>query len=263
MVRRIRRLRSWFARKFVVAEKRPILVVGHRGWLARYPENTIVGFRAAIDLGVDFLELDVHVSADRHLVVIHDEDLRRTTGVRGSVRRLTLTEIKRLDAGRWFSERFAGQRIPTLEEVMALAQGRVGLAIEVKPPDGTARALDEKLIPLARQFKGPLVVHSFDFDYIRDFKLKAPEIRTGYLCYGSVDSVHRATAAGAEAIHPAARGWTARLAARARKKGLGVMIWAARNRRDCLRMMSKDTDAIGTDCPDVLIQMLKEHGMRQ
>ena len=96
--------------------KRP-LVVGHRGWLARYPENTLVGFEAAIGRGVDFLELDIHLSSDGHIVVIHDEDPHRTTGVRGSVKRMTLKRIRQLDAGRWFDTKFTGRRIPTLEEV--------------------------------------------------------------------------------------------------------------------------------------------------
>lgn len=244
------------------ANDRTILVVGHRGWLARFPENTLVGFKAAIELGVDFIELDVHLTLDGHLVVIHDEDAYRTTGVRGSVRRMTLKSVRELDAGRWFGERFAGQRIPTLEEVMTLAEGRVGLAVEVKPPGRTARALDEKLIPLVKGFNGPVVVHSFDADYIADFKRKAPGIRTGYLCAATGKAVKRTRLAGVDAIHPAWRTLTTRLAKQAREAGLGIMIWAARTRRDCLHMLKKDCDAIGADCPDVLIEVLTEHGLR-
>ena len=244
------------------AHERTILVVGHRGWLARFPENTLVGFKAAIELGVDFVELDVHLTSDGHLVVIHDEDAHRTTGVRGSVRRMTLKRVRELDAGRRFDVKFAGQRIPTLEEVMVLAEGRVGLAVEVKPPGATARALDEKLIGLVKGFNGPVVVHSFDADYIADFKRRAPEIRTGYLCAATRKAVKWTQLAGVDAIHPAWRTLTTRLAREARKVGLDIMIWTARTRRDCLYMLKKDCDAIGADCPDVLIEVLTERGLR-
>lgn len=243
-------------------KKHAPLVVGHRGWLARYPENTLVGFEAAIELGVDFLELDIHLSSDGHIVVIHDEDPYRTTGVRGSVKRMTLKRIRQLDAGRWFDAKFTGQRIPALEEVLELADGRVGLAVEVKAPGRTADALDEKLIPLLEDFSGPVVVHSFDADYITDFKCKAPDIRTGYLCAATMNAVRQTQLAGAEAIHPAWRTLRKRLAQEARKAGLGIMIWTARTRRDCTHMVKKDCDAIGADCPDHLIDVLIERGLR-
>ena len=236
-----------------------IKVIGHRGWMARYPENTLVGFKAAIGLGVDYLELDVHLTSDGQVVVIHDEDVYRTTGERGSVRTMTLDRLRRLDAGGWFNECFAGERIPTLEEVMTLADGRVGLSIEVKPPGGTGEALDERLIPMVRGFKGPVVVHSFDDEYIGAFKRKAPEIPAGHLCRLLTRRTIRQTReAGVEAIHPTWRALTGRLARSARENGLGIMIWTARTHRDCLHMVRKDCDAIGANCPDVLMEVLAE-----
>lgn len=236
-----------------------IKVVGHRGWKERYPENTLAGFAAAVALGVDFLELDVHLTVDGHLVVIHDEDPYRTTGVHGLVREMTLDQVRRLDAGGWSARRYTGQRIPTLEEVMELADGRVGLAVEVKPPGATAERLDEKLIPLVRSFNGPAVVHSFDGEYIAEFKRKAPEVPVGHLCrLLTCKTIRETCEAGIDAIHPAWRTLTARLAREVRKTGLGIMIWAARSRRDCLHMVRKDCDAIGADCPDVLMEVLAE-----
>ena len=240
-------------------DARTIKVMGHRGWKARYPENTLVGFEAAVALGVDFLELDIHLTADGHLVVIHDEDVRRTTDGSGSVRLMTLDRVRRLDAGGWFDASFAGQRIPTLEEVMALADGRVGLAIEVKPPGDAAEPLDERLIPLVRAFAGPVIVHSFDADYVKGLKCKAPDVPAGRLCRLLTRKLIRETCQnGIEAIHPAWRTLTARLAREVRKHGLGVMIWSARSHRDCLHMVKKDCDVIGADCPDVLMEVLAE-----
>ncbi|HUW56283.1 MAG TPA: glycerophosphodiester phosphodiesterase family protein, partial [Planctomycetota bacterium] len=83
-----------------------MIVVGHRGWSQKYPENTLASFRGALDLGVDAIELDVHVTADDHVVVIHDEDVERTTDGKGPVREMTLAEVKTLDAGGWFDAKF-------------------------------------------------------------------------------------------------------------------------------------------------------------
>ena len=142
---------------------------------------------------------------------------------------------------------------------MTLADGRVGLAIEVKPPGDAAEPLDERLIPLVRAFDGPVIVHSFDADYVKGFKRKAPDVPAGQLCRLLTRKLIRETReAGIEAIHPAWRTLTARLAREVRKHDLGVMIWSARSHRDCLHMARKDCDVIGADCPDVLMKVLAE-----
>jgi glycerophosphoryl diester phosphodiesterase len=99
-------------------------VIGHRGAPTVAPEHTIPAYEAALDAGADVLELDVHLSADDQLVVIHDQRLDRTTDGHGLVRAHTLRQLKRLDAGRWFGPAFAGQRIQTLSEVLERFRGR-------------------------------------------------------------------------------------------------------------------------------------------
>src|SRR5260370_855398 len=109
-----------------------ILLGGHRGNADECPENTLASFRSAIELGVDLIECDVHLSDDGGLAVIHDHLLDRTTDGSGLVRDYTMAELKRFDAGSWKDPRFAGERIPSLGEVLAVARGRVGVAIEIK-----------------------------------------------------------------------------------------------------------------------------------
>jgi glycerophosphoryl diester phosphodiesterase len=119
---------------FFRSEKfRPPWIIAHRGYRARYPENTLVAFQAALDAGVQMIELDVALSRDRKLVVIHDATLERTTNGDGAVRDHTLAQLKRLDAGRWFHPRFAGEHLPELSEVLDLADGKVLINIEIKP----------------------------------------------------------------------------------------------------------------------------------
>src|SRR5437870_3495608 len=109
-----------------------ILLGGHRGNPDECPENTLASFRSAIDLGVDLIECDVHRSEDGGLPVIHDHLLDRTTDGSGLVRDHTMAELKRFDAGSWKDPRFKGERIPSLDEVLTLAKGQVGVAIEIK-----------------------------------------------------------------------------------------------------------------------------------
>lgn len=111
---------------------RPV-IVAHRGYRARYPENTMAAFQAALDLGVPMIELDVTLTRDGHVVVIHDETLDRTSNGKGFVRDLSLSELSRLDAGSWFSPHFCGERIPTLNEVLTCFGKKIALNIEVKP----------------------------------------------------------------------------------------------------------------------------------
>ncbi|HEX5679440.1 MAG TPA: glycerophosphodiester phosphodiesterase family protein [Desulfobacterales bacterium] len=110
---------------------RPLLI-GHRGYPAKFPENTLASFEGAMQAGCDMIELDVTLTKDRKVVVIHDDTLDRTTTGKGPVRGHALAEIKALDAGSWFDARFASERVPELWEVTELTAGRCMLNIEIK-----------------------------------------------------------------------------------------------------------------------------------
>ncbi len=107
-------------------------MIAHRGDSGSYPENTISAFKAAAEAGADMIEFDIQPSLDGQLVVFHDEELSRTTNGAGKLSRMTLSDLKRLDAGGWFSGRFAGERIPTLEEALESIPRTVALNIELK-----------------------------------------------------------------------------------------------------------------------------------
>jgi glycerophosphoryl diester phosphodiesterase len=118
-------------------------LVGHRGLIGQAPENTLAGFDACTSLRLGF-ELDIRRSKDGHLVCIHDDDIKRTTNSQGKVADLTLDELRKLDAGRWFDPVFAGERVPLLEEVFAAVQarqaGQVLIALDLKIGDETVEA---------------------------------------------------------------------------------------------------------------------------
>src|SRR5918911_3997990 len=120
-------------RRRLEQERGRVWVVGHRGAMGHCPENTPASFERGLELGADWIELDVHLSRDGALVVIHDETVDRTTNGHGAVRDHTLAELEALDAGSWFGADYAGQRIPTLDEVLTWARRRDTIVdIEIK-----------------------------------------------------------------------------------------------------------------------------------
>ncbi|RKU05704.1 glycerophosphodiester phosphodiesterase [Candidatus Poribacteria bacterium] len=113
--------------------------VAHRGASGNYPENTLIAFQKALEIGVDEIELDLYMTKDDHLIIMHDSTVDRTTDGTGAISDLTLVEIKALDAGVVFGERFRGEHVPTWEEALELVQGKVGLNVHLKEggnPDG-------------------------------------------------------------------------------------------------------------------------------
>ncbi len=146
---------------------RPLLI-GHRGYPAKFPENTLAGFEGAIQAGGDMIELDVTLTKDRRVVVIHDDTLERTTTGKGPVRNHSFGEIKKLDAGSWFDPRFAEERVPELSEVLHLTSGRCMLNIEIKvsafEADYPIDAIEHQVVDLLR-VNGAMeysIVSSFD-----------------------------------------------------------------------------------------------------
>ena len=116
-------------------------VVAHRGFSGKYPENTEVAFLKAIGIGVDMIELDVRLSLDRALIVIHDATVDRTSDGTGRVSQMTRSEIKELDAGGWFDEEFEGLRFLTLDEALDLIGGSARLNVELKVADSNRQEL--------------------------------------------------------------------------------------------------------------------------
>ena len=125
-----------------------VIVLAHRGYSAKAPENTMAAFELALAVGADGIELDVHMTRDGEIVVIHDDTLDRTTNGKGPVSDQTMAELRELDAGSWFSPEFAGERIPTLKLVLELIKDKdVLLNIEIKTGLGFQQ-LNEELVPL-------------------------------------------------------------------------------------------------------------------
>lgn len=158
--------------------------VAHRGASGEAPENTMGAFRQAMAYDtVQWIELDVQLSRDGIAVVIHDDKLQRTAGVKGFVGEKTAEELQRLDAGRWFGKSFAGERIPLLEEVLEATSGRCRLNVELKTYGGRYPGIEQTVVELlhARQLQHDAVITSFDGEALRRVRSISPDIRTGLI----------------------------------------------------------------------------------
>ncbi|HVX45860.1 MAG TPA: glycerophosphodiester phosphodiesterase family protein [Mycobacteriales bacterium] len=150
------------------------VVAAHRGAGRLAPENTVAAFEAALAKGAVALELDVQLTSNDELAVIHDSTLDRTTNGRGLVRSLNSDEVAALDAGSWFAPECAGEWVPTLEQILELSTGRARLNIELK--DSRTDRVAERVIETVRRFDAVdrVVVMSFDLDAVLAAKRRAP-----------------------------------------------------------------------------------------
>ncbi len=234
-------------------------IIAHRGASDYEPENTLRAFHRAIELGADIIELDVHLSADGHVVVIHDEDVSHTTDGEGRVSDLTLDDLRRLDAGK-------GEPIPTLQEVIDLARGQCRLYIELKAP-ATPRPVAGLL--RANRFEAQAIIGSFQTPLIRQSRALAPGIPTSLLVGPGVeDPAADALTAGAAYVHLCwehrsdnpAEFLTPDLLSRIRRHRLGVILWHEERPEVIEALRGLDVDGICSNRPDLLRALLNAPG---
>ncbi len=235
-------------------------VVAHRGASGHAPENTLAAFRRAVELGATFIETDLQFSRDLRVVAIHDDTLDRTTTGRGPVRNLTLAELRRLDAGSWFGPQFAGERIPTLEEILAFAsEADVVFYLEVKA--GGAWGMEYALVAALRETQqaARAVVLSFEPAMLAAVRRIEPMLMTGFL-FSQVDAnaVKRALDTGARQLAPRGDLVTPSLVSEARRYDLPVVTWTINEPAHMRALVAAGVDGIMTDYPDRLVSVLRE-----
>ncbi|MET7571856.1 glycerophosphodiester phosphodiesterase family protein [Streptomyces sp. NPDC005492] len=216
------------------------LTIGHRGVMGLEPENTLRSFVAAEQAGLDVIELDLHLSKDGALVVMHDADVDRTTDGTGPIAERTLGELRTLDAGR-------GERVPVFEEVLDAVASP--LQAEIKDL-AAARALAE--VMQRRDLAGRVEVSSFHDEAIAEISRLVPGVRTALIAsrFGP-DVVDRATEAGAETVCLNIRRLTLEVVEAARKADLKIIGWVV-NTQDQLRLVrALGLDGATTDYPEI------------
>jgi glycerophosphoryl diester phosphodiesterase len=232
------------------------LITAHRGAKAVAPENTMAAFRAAMDGGADYIELDVQHTKDRQVVVLHDADFMRMGGDPRRIADLTAAEVATIDIGRKHGPQFSGEHAPTLEEVIDLVRGRIKINIELKynvPDPGLAPAVVELL--RSEDFIDQVVITSLDYAALKQVKSLEPRLTTGHIVTAAVGDVLR-TEADFLSLNSAKA--TTSLVRRARAIGKEVAVWTVNDPEVMLRMIERGVDNIITDDPALLVRVMRE-----
>lgn len=238
-----------------------VQVIAHRGASAYAPENTQAAFDLALDMGADALETDVRLTRDGVLVLCHDSSVDRISNGHGQVAAFTLDELRRLDFGAWFAECFAGERVLTLEEFLALYAHRCHLVIEIKEP-----GLEEKLLSLVTReglLRG-VVFTSFLLECLDNVRRLEPQASLGYLthCFDE-PTIELARLKNFAQICPRGAHVSPELVRQAHLAGLVVRAWGISSDEIQEHALQAGVDGMTVNWPDRLIRRLHTLGRRR
>ncbi len=230
-------------------------IIAHRGSSRRAPENTLAAIKAAIEDGADWAEIDVQETSDGIVVLLHDSDLFRATGLKRNIWEITHAELQELDAGAGFAPGFAGERIPTLQEAVEAARGRIGLLVELKF-NGHDQRLAERVVEIiqAHGGGGRHAVMSLDAAGVERVRRLAPHLPVGLVLSASLGDV---LAGDMDFVAASARLATRRLLRAAARDGIGVYVWTVNDHDLALRCLNDGVSGIITDDP-ALVRTLRD-----
>lgn len=239
-------------------------IISHRGASAHAPENTLAAFKLAVDQGADGVELDAKMTADGQIVVIHDQTVDRTTGAHGTVRAMTLAQLKSLDAGSFFAPAFKGEPIPTLEEVFLAIGSRTLINVEITNYTSVWDALPDKICDLVKKLglQEHIIFSSFHPLNLIRAKRRLPEVPVALLTEaGAAGRLLRGPLgrlAAPKFIHPYYTDVTEASLALEHRRGRRVNVWTVDQPEDIRRLLRIGIDGIITDDPRLARQIAEE-----
>lgn len=249
-------LSLWARLQAYLVDRPPVGVTAHRGHARAAPENTLSAIRKAIESGADYAEVDAQLTADGVVVLLHDRDLMRVAGDSRRLGDLTYPEVRQLDVGSWFDPAFAGERVPTLVEVIRLARGRIRMNVELKffGPD---RRLAEAVAGIVRDehFESECLVTSFEYDALEEVKRRVPGVRTGLIVAHALGDISRLDV---DVFNVRADHLSDDLIREAHRRGRQVHVWTVNDPGEMIRFMKRGVDNILTSDPDLLIRVRAE-----
>lgn len=241
-----------------------IINFAHRGASGHCPENTMISFKRALELGATGIETDVQMTKDGHLVLIHDETLKRTAGSAEWVKDVTLEELKSKDAGAWFHEDYRGEKIPTLDELLAWVKP-LDIVVNLELKNGLIRypEIEKKLIAAVRSYElsERVIISSFNHYSLVECKRIAPEIRTGILYMeGLYEPWEYAKRVGADALHAFQYAVVPELVEAAAEHGVAYHPFTVNEPAEMRALIKAGVAGIITDYPERLADLLTTDG---
>lgn len=242
---------------------RPI-IFAHRGASAYAPENTLAAFELALAQNADAIELDAKLSADGHVIIIHDQKVDRTTDGHGRVKDLSLAELSALDAGNYFSEKFHGERIPTLQEVFEIVGQRTFINVELTNYSTPSDHLVETVCKLVKKFElqKRVLFSSFFASNLSKARSYLPEVPRGLLAFNGLLGAWARSFGFAfgkyQALHPNMKDVTREQVQRVHRLNRRIHVWTVNAAEDMRRFFGWGVDAIFTDDPQLAVRVRGE-----
>lgn len=243
------------------AQDGELLIYGHSGAMGYRPTNTLPAFELALEQGAHAVELDAHRSKDGHVVVVHDFTVDRTSNGTGRVNEMTLAELKALDAGSWFDEKYAGIQVPTLDEVFEAVGHKMLVNVEIKSDsqetDGVEQAVADCIARHNMQQR--VIMSCFNPLALKRFRAIMPQVPLAFLFAYDVPYDTKALLGDFqyEAYHPNYMMIDADLMQQEAKQGRIVNAWTVNEVEDTLKLRDLGVHGIMTDYPDVMLNALK------
>ncbi len=239
-----------------------ILNIAHRGASGIAPENTISAFFKAVEAGADIIELDVQLTQDREIIVIHDGTIKRFTGINKKVKGLDFDYLKTLDFGSWFSPEFKGERIPSLQEVFEKIDKKIKYNIEIKMGEKFYPGITESVIDLVYKYKmhDNVLISSFDLGVIKKLRELNKELSAGIIFDKDEWNYYLKVAQKLDCqfIVPQKGLINEDNVKKAHAIGLSVYPYVSDNEEEILKLIRTDADGIITNRPDKLSAILKK-----
>lgn len=238
-------------------------IIAHRGFSGIYPENTMLAFRKAIEIGADGIELDVHLSKDGQVMIIHDEALKRTTGLDGVISDYTRAELEKISAGKTKNDEFGFTPIPSLEEYLAfMAEHRDKITnIELKTAPVYYPEIEEKTLELVRKFdlEKNIIYSSFNWLSIERMQRLGTISETGLLFSGMklYNQAHIIKSLGINYFHPDFNDLTDEIVKSYLDNKVGLNVWTVNEIEDMKVCLSWDIDGLITNFPDRAISIAR------
>lgn len=237
-------------------------VFAHRGFSGKYPENTMLAFKKAIEAGADGIELDVQLTKDGEVVIIHDETVDRTTNGKGLVVDFTYKELKKLDASYIFTNKFGFNSIPTLREYFELVKNLdFTTNIELKTGVNEYIGIEKKVYELIKEFKleKKVIISSFNHFSILRMKEIAPELKYGFLSETwIIDAGKYCKKYDISCYHPHFKNLTPEVIYELKENNIEINTWTVNNKEDIEYLISKKIDILIGNYPDLMKEILNK-----
>jgi glycerophosphoryl diester phosphodiesterase len=232
--------------------------IAHRGATGYAPENTIAAFDKAIEMKADYIEMDIQRTKDGELVIIHDTSVDRTTDGTGYIKDLTSTQLRDLDAGSWKGEEFAGEKIPTFDEILDKYHGKIGILLELKAPElypGIEESIAQELKDrnLDKPQNEKMIIQSFNFESMKKMNTLLPNVPIGVLTGSKAHTTPQALeefSTYADYFNPSYGLITEELVNQVHSLGMKISSWTVRSQESADFLLEMKVDGIITDYPD-------------